>query len=58
MTIGDVDGDGRADIVLIIHDRVVVLRQDPGKPSAKTGASSAKPATALGPHPERAGMRA
>ncbi len=46
MTIGDVDGDGRADIVLIIHDRVVVFRQDPGKPGAKTGASSSKPATA------------
>ena len=35
MTIGDVDGDGRADIVLIIHDRVVILRQDAGKPGGK-----------------------
>ena len=36
ITIGDVDGDGRADIVLVIHDRVLVMRQDPGKPAAKT----------------------
>ena len=35
MAIGDVDGDGRSDIVLVIHDRVLVLRQDPGKPAAK-----------------------
>jgi len=33
MTIGDVDGDGRADIVLIVHDRVVILRQDAGRPA-------------------------
>ena len=37
MAIGDVDGDGRSDIVLIIHDRVVVLRQDAGKAGAKPG---------------------
>jgi hypothetical protein len=38
MTIGDVDGDGRADIILIVHDRVVILRQD-------AGVSATKPAT-------------
>jgi hypothetical protein len=32
---GDVDGDGRADLVLIVHDRILVYRQDPGKPAAK-----------------------
>jgi hypothetical protein len=34
MAIGDVDGDGRSDIVLIVHDRVLVYRQDAG-PAAK-----------------------
>jgi len=46
MTIGDVDGDGRSDLVLIVHDRVVVYRQDPGKPAPKTGPSSSKPPVA------------
>jgi hypothetical protein len=32
---GDVDGDGRDDLVLIAHDRVLVLRQDPGPISSK-----------------------
>ena len=29
--VGDVDGDRRTDLVLIVHDRVLVYRQDPGK---------------------------
>ena len=31
LAIADVDGDGRDDLVLIVHDRVLVYRQDPGK---------------------------
>jgi hypothetical protein len=31
LAIGDVDGDGGEDLVLIVHDRVLVYRQDPGK---------------------------
>jgi hypothetical protein len=46
MAIGDVDGDGRSDIVLIVHDRVIVLRQDAGRAGAKPGSPAAKPATA------------
>ena len=36
--IGDVDGDGRDDLVLIAHDRVLVLRQDPGTARQETTA--------------------
>jgi len=51
MTIGDVDGDGRADIVLIVHDRVVILRQDAGKSAGKPAPAASKPATAANPGP-------
>ncbi|HEX3450979.1 MAG TPA: VCBS repeat-containing protein [Isosphaeraceae bacterium] len=51
MAIGDVDGDGRADIVLVIHDRVVVLRQDAGKPGAKPEQPTVKSSTASRPAP-------
>jgi hypothetical protein len=49
MAIGDVDGDRRSDIVLIIHDRVLVLRQDPGGTGAKPGGPASKPATVAVP---------
>ena len=32
LAIGDVDGDGGDDLVLIVHDRVLIYRQDSGKP--------------------------
>lgn len=32
--IGDVDGDGRQDLVLIVHDRVLIYRQDSGEGDA------------------------
>jgi hypothetical protein len=51
MTIGDVDGDHRTDLVLIVHDRVVIYRQDPGKAGAKPAPSSSKAATAARSRP-------
>ena len=41
--IGDVDGDGRDDIVLIAHDRILVLRQDPGPTDKKPAQAAKKP---------------
>ena len=46
LAIGDVDGDGRDDLVLIVHDRVLVLRQDAGTSERKPGQAAAKPTTA------------
>ena len=42
--VGDVDGDGREDLVLIAHDRILVLRQDPGTPDKKPQQAAIKPA--------------
>jgi hypothetical protein len=33
--VGDVDGDGRTDLILLVHDRVLVYRQDAGTERAK-----------------------
>ncbi len=35
LALGDVDGDARTDLILIVHDRVLVYREDPGKPREK-----------------------
>jgi hypothetical protein len=37
LAIGDVDGDHRDDLILIVHDRILVYRQDPGKASEDKG---------------------
>jgi len=42
MAVGDVDGDGRDDLVLILHDRVVILRQDPGPDQSAAKETAAK----------------
>ncbi len=46
MAVGDVDGDGRADLVLVLHDRVVILRQDAGLPPRTADADATKPTAA------------
>ncbi len=33
--VGDVDGDGRTDMVLIVHDRILIYRQDAGAERGK-----------------------
>ncbi|AMV38186.1 FG-GAP repeat domain-containing protein [Planctomyces sp. SH-PL62] len=43
MAAGDVDGDGRTDLVVILHDRVVILRQDPGPDEKKPPETAAAP---------------
>ena len=54
MAIGDVDGDGRADLILVVHDRVLVYRQDPGHSPSKP--ESKPPVAARSTH-EMDGMR-
>ena len=45
LAVGDVDGDGRDDLVLIVHDRVLVYRQDPGsRPSRRESSEARDPA--------------
>lgn len=43
IALGDVDGDGRTDLLLLVHDRVLIYRQDSGQAVA-AGAGDAKPA--------------
>ena len=46
MTLGDVDGDSRTDLILIVHDRILVYRQDPGPEDSKEKSKNdAKPKT-------------
>ena len=42
LAVGDVDGDGRLDLVLIAHDRVLVYRQDPGQAKEPVKAADGK----------------
>jgi hypothetical protein len=44
LVLGDVDGDGREDVVLIAHDRIVVLRQDHGTSDQKKPHQTIQPA--------------
>ncbi len=47
LAIGDVHGDGRSDIAIIVHDRVLVYRQDPGtSPAANPARPDQKPPVA------------
>ena len=40
LALGDVDGDGRTDVILIVHDRILIYRQDSGE-AADSGAGVA-----------------
>jgi hypothetical protein len=35
LAVGDVDGDGRTDLILIVHDRILIYRQDSASDRAK-----------------------
>jgi hypothetical protein len=37
MTIGDVDGDGLLDLILLVHDRILIYRQEPASVAAADG---------------------
>ena len=41
LALGDVDGDGRPDLVLLVHDRILVYRQDTGKPDVAAAKADA-----------------
>lgn len=47
--IGDVDGDGRNDIIMLVHDRILVYPQDPGTAPAKEDKPTASPEKAKAP---------
>jgi hypothetical protein len=55
LTTADVDGDGRVDLILLVHDRVLIYRQDPGPNGVTTadkpGTNSSATATAV-KHPQ------
>ena len=35
VALGDVDGDHRADLIVLVHDRILIYRQDSGQPQSK-----------------------
>ena len=43
LALGDVDGDGRTDLILLVHDRVLIYRQDAGPADAKAKPVAAQP---------------
>jgi hypothetical protein len=49
MALGDVDGDGRTDLVVLVHDRILVYRQDSGEAPAPESIAGADANGAGGP---------
>ena len=45
IALGDVDGDGRTDVALIVHDRILIYRQDPGPAADDASKAADAPAT-------------